>query len=124
MSKPIAPIRRLPAAVMLSCLCFVPVRAPAQTADPATATVTYTEVARKQVELTDQKLTLIQIAPPTLPKAPPPAPPPALTVEEQAMVERRSKKEYVETTFAITVHTGDPLVAEIRWEKDGIKYLA
>ncbi len=56
MSKPIAPIRRLPAAVMLSCLCFVPVRAPAQTADPATATVTYTEVARKQVELTDQKL--------------------------------------------------------------------
>ena len=109
------------AAALLGSTIFLPTVGVAQTNETP---VTYTEVARKQVELTDQKLTLIQIAPPTLPKAPPPAPPPALTVEEQAMVERRSKKEYVETTFAITVHTGDPLVAEIRWEKDGVKYLA
>jgi hypothetical protein len=122
MIKAIASTRQLYAvAVVLSGLVFTAGRSPAQTNETA---ATYTEVTRKQVELTDQKLTLIQIAPPTLPKAPPPAPPPALTVDEQAMVERRSKKEYVETTFSITVHTGDPLVAEIRWEKDGVKYLA
>lgn len=90
----------------------------------AETVVSYTEVARKEVELPDQRLTLIKIQPPILPKAPPPAPPPALTADEQAFAERRSKKTYGFVTFAVTVYIGPTLISELRWEKDGMKYLA
>ena len=95
-------------------------------ADVGSSTAQFSELCRQETTIGDHKLTLIQISPPVLPKAPPPPEPPALTLEQAATSERMAKKSYAALNLTATVYIGNPTVTQLRWSDESglIQYQA
>jgi len=86
--------------------------------DSTSAPVQFSEITRKEVTIGDHKMTLIEVRPPVLPKAPPPPAPPPLTADQQATADRLAQKAYVSLSLTATVYIGKSTVTELRWRDD------
>jgi len=86
--------------------------------DSTSAPVQFSEIARKEITIGDHKMTLIEVRPPVLPKAPPPPAPPPLTADQQATADRLAQKACASLSLTATVYIGKPTVTELRWRDE------